>query len=396
MSSTMVNDKSLQETTATESARSIEAYRSEFPILERMAYLNSNSLGALSRRSIAERRSFEDLWNAMGASAWYGPWMEKLEEVRAAFGRTIGAAPRDIALMPSVSAALAAVAGAVDFTARERVVITELDFPTVGHQFLSRRRLGVELEIVESPDGVEVPLEAIARAVDDRTALLVTSHVFFTSGAIQDAGALASLAHSRGALFVLDAYQSSGQVPIDVGAADVDILVSGALKWLMGGPGLAFMYVRPDLGLQPTTLSWFGTENQFAFDIRDATPRDDARRFEMGTLPVGAAYTAAGGLQIVEEIGIARIRERNAGLAEDLLERLRRAGLAPHVAADPACRSALILVRHFDPPGAVRWLAERDVIVDCRGPYLRFSPHFYNTVADNERAAEALARMPAG
>ena len=262
----------------------LDAYRAEFPILQSKAYLNSNSLGALSQRAIEERRRFEDLWNELGASAWYELWISKLDEVRAAFGRTVGADTDEIALMPSVSATLAAVAGAVagapEMRERPKVVLTELDFPTVGHHFLSRGALGVEIEIVPSPDGVRVPLEAIADAVDDRTALLVTSHVFFSTGAIQDAEALVRVAHEAGAYMLLDAYQSNGQLPIDAHALGVDFLVSGALKWLCGGPGLAYLYVRRDLELAPTTLSWFGVANQFGFDLRDATPRSP--RFRRG------------------------------------------------------------------------------------------------------------------
>jgi kynureninase len=374
--------------------RELDSFRDEFPILQRKAYLNSNSLGALSRRSVEERRRFEELWNELGASAWYEIWMAKLEEVRGALGRTIEAAADEIALMPSVSAALAAVAGAVagatDLGRRPKVVITELDFPTVGHHFLSREPLGIEVEIVRSPDGVEIPLEALADAIDERTALVVTSHVFFSTGAIQDAAAVATIAREAGARILLDAYQSNGQLSIDVRSLGVDFLVSGMLKWLCGGPGLAYLYVRPDVDIAPTTLSWFGVENQFAFDLRDANPRHDARRFEMGTPPVGAAYTAAGGLAIVEEAGIERIQTRNRVLADDLRSRLLETGLTLHEAPSADRRSALVLARHPDPQGAVAHLAENDVIIDSRGPFIRFSPHFYNTLEDNERAVEVL------
>lgn len=368
----------------------LERYRAEFPIFERKVYLNSNSLGALSERALARRREFERQWNELGASAWYEPWLRTLEEVRAGFGRTVGAEPEEIALLPNVSSGLAAVAGAIDFGRRNRVVLTELDFPTVGHQFLSRRERGVEVAIVESPDGVEVPPEAFAEAVDERTALVATSHVFFSTGAIQDAGTLAGIAHDAGALFLLDAYQANGQLPVDVRELEVDFLVSGSLKWLLGGPGLAFLYVRPDLGLQPTTLGWFGVEDPFAFDIRGAVPRDDARRFEMGTPAVGAAFTAAGGLEIIEEAGIPAIRRRDAMLAEDLIRRLRERGHDVRVAPRPGRRSALVLARSPDPEGAVRRLARRGVIADHRAGCVRFSPHFYNTLEDNARAVSAL------
>lgn len=372
----------------------LAGYRAEFPILARKAYLNSNSLGALSRRVVARRLEFERQWDELGASAWYGPWLETLEEVRAGFGRTVGARSDDIALLPNVSSALAAVAGAIDFGRRHRVVITELDFPTLGHQFLSRHPLGVDVTIVESPDGIEVPPEAIAAAVDERTALVATSHVFFSTGAIQDARKVARIAHRAGALFLLDAYQSNGQLPIDVGELGVDFLVSGALKWLLGGPGLAYLYVRPGLDLTPTTLGWFGVEDPFAFDIRRAVPRPDARRFEMGTPAAGAAFAAAGGLEVIAEAGIDRIRRRNARLAEDLAERLRERGHELRMAPSAERRSALVLARHADAPGAVRWLADRGVIADHRAGCVRFSPHFYNTIEDNERAVAALEAFP--
>ncbi|WP_419934260.1 aminotransferase class V-fold PLP-dependent enzyme [Candidatus Palauibacter sp.] len=373
----------------------IDELRGQFPILSRKAYLNSNSLGALSLRSIEERRRFEEVWNEMGAGAWYEIWVAKLDEVRASFGRTIGTGADTIALMSSVSAAIAVVWGAVAASARatgrNRVVLTELDFPTVGHHFLSQRVNGLEVEIVPSPDGIHVPLESIREAVDERTALLATSHVFFTSGNTQDAAELTRIAHDAGAFILLDAYQANGQLEIDAPALGVDFLVGGALKWLCGGPGMAYLHVNPEVRIDPVTLSWFGVENQFFFDIRDATPRSDARRFELGTPATGVAYTAAGGLSVVLDCGIAAIERRNRRLAEDLRDRLSDLGYALHQAADPAARSALVLFEHQDAAAAVRHLAARDVIVDHRGPLVRFSPHFYNTIEDNERAAAALA-----
>lgn len=369
-----------------------EEFRPRFPIFERRRYLNSNSLGALSRRSVELRRRFERDWHELGAAAWYDRWLDRLDEVRAGFAATIGGERKDVALMPSVSASLTAVAGALDFGERPRVVTTELDFPTVPYQFLSRRRQGVEVEIVESPDGIRVPLERFADAVDRRTALVATSHVFFTTGAIQDVEALARLCHDRGALLLVDAYQSNGQLPVDAPGWDVDLLVSGALKWLLGGPGLAYLWVRPGLAerLEPTTLSWFGVRDQFDFDPRRTEPRPGARRFEMGTPAVGAAFTAAGGLEIVREARIPRIRRRNRFLAADLADRLHSAGYELRTAPDPDERSALVLARHPAPEEAVETLAEAGIVVDARPGCVRFSPHFYNTVGDSRAAVAAM------
>ncbi|MCG8469026.1 MAG: aminotransferase class V-fold PLP-dependent enzyme [Gemmatimonadetes bacterium] len=391
----LASQGSASPTEAPEATDHLDRYRDEFPILSHKTYLNSNSLGALSLRSIDERREFERLWNEMGASAWYEIWPAKLDEVRAGFGRTIGANAPDIALMPSVSAGLAAVSGVtVDGEGRRRkVVLTELDFPTLGHHFLSRRATGIEVEIVPSPDGIHVPLEAIEAAVGEDTALLAVSHVFFTSGTIQDVRELTRIAHDAGSFILVDAYQSNGQIVLDVGTLGVDFLLGGALKWLCGGPGLAYLYVSSEVEIDPVTLSWFGVENQFGFDIRDATPRSDARRFELGTPATGAAYTAAGGLSVVLEAGIDVIEIRNRRLSDDLRARLADAGYVLHQPDDPATRSALVLIEHADAGAAVRELAARDVIVDRRGPLLRFSPHFYNTIEDNESAMRALAEV---
>src|SRR5437870_3175039 len=193
-------------------AHALARYRSQFPIFRDAVYLNTCSLGALGERTRRRTTEFLDLWQARGASAWYDVWWAALGELRTRYGRIVGASPEEIALAPSVSVALSAVAEALDYRRRPRVVITSLDFPTVAYQWLAKQARGVELVVVESPDQVSVPVEAIARAVDDRTALVATSHVYFTSGAIQDIKRVADAARRCGALSLVDAYQSVGQV----------------------------------------------------------------------------------------------------------------------------------------------------------------------------------------
>src|SRR3989475_471356 len=286
-------------------------YPGEFPIFRARISLNTCSLGALgggARRKVAECL---DGWGTRGASAWCDVGWAALGELRERYARVIGAPGEEIALAPSISVALSAVAEALDYTRRPKVVMTSLDFPTVAYQWLAKRARGVELVVVESLDHVSVPVEAIARAVDERTALVATSHVYFTSGAIQDIRAVAHVAHARGALCLVDAYQSVGQGPCDVRAADVDFLTAGGLKWLLGGPGIVFLYVRDELArrLEPGIAGWFGHKHQFAFEPRSLERHDDARRFELGTPALAAIYAQLGGLQDIEEIGVPALRD---------------------------------------------------------------------------------------
>src|SRR6267378_1845581 len=262
---------------ASTGAHALARYRSEFPIFRDAVYLNTCSLGALGERTRRRTAEFLDLWQARGASAWYDVWWAALGELRTRYGRIVGASPEEIALAPSVSVALSAVAEALDYRRRPRVVITSLDFPTVAYQWLAKVPGGVELVVVESPDRISVPVDA----------------------------------HAHGALCLIDAYQSVGQIPVDVQDAGVDALVAGGLKWLLGGPGIVFLYVREAVArrLEPRIAGWFGQREQFAFDPRDLTFHDDARRFELGTPSLAAVYAQLGGLEYIEEIGVPAIRD---------------------------------------------------------------------------------------
>jgi len=364
--------------------------RAEFPILEKKAYLNSCSLGALSHRALGYVRQFHEEWHAQGAASWYGPWSERLDLLRAGVARLLNASREEVALTASVSAALASIASSVDYSERTRIVISELDFPTLGYQWMVKP--GIEVVRVPSDDGATIDPARFAEAVDGRTAILATSHVFFTTGAIQDLPRLADIAHSAGALFLVDAYQSGGQVPIDVRAANADVLITGPLKWLLGGPGLAYLFVKRDriAQLAPTIAGWFGREDQFGFDSSSFVFRDDAQRFEMGTPALPTVHAALGGHEIIEEIGMAAIRERDSALTERLIARVRDAGMRVRCAPDAASRSAIVMVAHEDPAAAVARLAARDVIVDWRPGHVRFSPHFYNTESEIDFAADIL------
>lgn len=368
-------------------------YRDEFPIFRQSVYLNSCSLGALSRRSRARVNTYLDQWETRGASAWYDTWWQALADLRTAYGQVVGAPEGTIALHPSISSALTSIAESLDYRKRPKVVVTSLDFPTIAYQWLAKVPHGVEVVVVQSPDGVRVPLELYERAIDDRTALVATSHVFFTSGHIQDAAAIATIAHRRGALALIDGYQAAGQIPVDVAAIDADFYASGGLKWLLGGTGIAFVYARAALlpTLAPRAAGWFSHREQFRFDPNALELHDDARRLESGTPALMPVYAQLGGLELLQEIGIEAVRQETASMTEDLIALARERGLKPKVAATAAERSAIVMLPSDDPARDVRKLAAAGIITDARPGHVRVSPYFYNVPDDYRALLEHLA-----
>jgi selenocysteine lyase/cysteine desulfurase len=320
--------------------------------------------------------------------------MGRLAELRTRVGSMIGARDGEVALAASTSAALSVLGSAFDYSKRSRVIVAELDFPTVAYQWMVRP--GVELIRIPSDDGVSIDPDRVADAIDERTAVVSISHVFVTTGAIQEMQPIADAARRHGALFLIDAYQSAGQVPIDVVALGADALVTGPLKWLLGGPGLAYVYVRDEWlrELNPTITGWFAARDQFDFDIHAFQFKDDARRFELGTPALPTVHSALGGQDIIDEIGVVPIRERNSDLTEHLLVRLDAHGMRFRGASDARARSALVMIPHDEPVRAVQHLADQGIIVDSRPGYVRVSPHFYNTHDEIDRFVDVLADAP--
>src|SRR5947209_2540627 len=373
-------------------------YRSEFPILQRKTYLNSCSLGALSNRSMKGLAQFMETWNEWGAHAWYEIWMGEIAKARQKFATIIGAQLHEVAIAPSVSVALSSIASALDYSKRNNVVMADMDFPTLAYQWLVKRRLGVECRFVESPDRIYTPPELFERQVDDKTALVATSRVFYTSGYIQDVRAVADIAHKQGAYLLIDDYQGTGQIPINVNAIDVDFLVTGTLKWLMGGPGLAFVYIREGLlsQLQPTIAGWFGHRDQFQFKTQEFEFRPEATRVELGTPAVPTIYTANGGLDIVQEISVEQICERTRYLTNDLIAQVREHGWSVHAPLEPERRSSIVMLEIEHPEEVVKALVARNIITDSRPGLLRISPYFYNTIEENALVIEAIAEILEG
>ena len=395
-------------------------YRSEFELLGASTYLNTCSLGALSTRSRLGLERFLGEWNALGARAWYRHWLDELAALREDFGWIVGRPGSEIALTTNVSTALATFASALDpihrgdahslsrmreaglpmdGRARTRIITTALDFPTVGHQWLARAPLGVEVVVLRSPDGLSVPLEAFEAEIDERTALVATAHAYYTTGAVQDVAALATLAHERGALVLIDAYQATGLIPTDLGAglpeSRPDAYVSGSLKWLFGGPGNAFLWVRPELreALRPTTTGWFSSAHQFAFDVAALDFAPDGRQFELGTPSVPSAFIARGGLELVREIGVERLHERTIDLGALAIRAADDAGLRVRAVRENAWRGGIVAIEVDAPKPIVDELARRGIIVDYRPGIIRLSPAFYNTDDEVLAAVAAVAEL---
>jgi kynureninase len=373
----------------------LEVYRQEFPILQRKTYLNSCSLGALSQRGMQRIAEFMEMWNDWGAHAWYEIWLGEIDKARRQFARIIGAEPYEVAIAPSVSVALSSIASALDYQRRNKVVLADMDFPTLAYQWLVKQRLGVECVFVESPDRIYTPPELFEQKVDEQTLLVATSRVFYTSGYIQDVRAVADIAHKYGAYLLIDDYQGTGQIPLDVDAMDVDILVSGSLKWLMGGPGLAFVYIREGLipTLEPTIAGWFGHREQFQFKTREFEFRPDAARVELGTPAVPTVYAANAGMEIVQEISVESICERTRYLTNDLIARAREHGWNVRAPREPERRSSIVMLEIERPEQVVEELVRRGIIVDSRPGLVRISPYFYNTIEENAIVIEAIEEI---
>jgi kynureninase len=379
--------------------RDLAAYREEFPILERRAYLISASLGPLSRRSRALAEEHLELWGTLGPEElWFEHGMPRLHECRESFARIIGADLDEVAIVPSVSVGLSSIASCLDLDGR-KVVLSDMDFPTNHYVWRAQERAGVKIETVASRDGIVVDEDDVVARIDDHTAAVNVNRVLFESSWIMDLRPIVEAAHAHGALVVVDDFHGTGSVPLDVHALDVDLLLTGALKWLCGGQGLAFLYCRRDLiqSLEPRVVGWFGTVNPFDFDRSVLRLRSDARRFEAGTWPLPSAFTAAGGLAIIREVGVDAIRARSRGLTAEVIGRADEVGLEVLSPRADARRGGLVRVRI---PGGRRRaeailhaLFERDVVLDSRADTLRISPHFFNTPADIDRCFTELARL---
>jgi selenocysteine lyase/cysteine desulfurase len=363
---------------------SVSACRERFPIFERLVYVNSCSQGALSDAVRAAYDEYLTGWDERGAPWDY--WVERTEAARAAFAGLVSAEADDVAVLTSLSAGVSAFASSLDFSARPKVVISDYEFPTIGQIWHAQAIRGAEVHVVAP--------EAVADAIDERTAFVSITAVCYRNGSRLPVEEIARVAHGHGALVLLDAYQAAGSYPLDVRTLGVDALAAGALKYLLGSAGLAFMWVRPGLSeeLVPTQTGWFADRDIFEMDHRRYAPSPTARRFQSGTPPIPAIYAGIAGIQLMQEIGIAATREHVSGLNERLIAGVDELGGTVVTPREPERRGALVCIRSTDAPALVAALGADGIVTSDRDSNLRISAHAYNVEEDIDAVLQGLAR----
>ena len=361
-------------------------WRREFPILEKTVYLISHSLGAMPRSTSERLQEYADIWATRGVRAWAEGWWNMPLTVGDEVARIIGADPGTVVMHQNVSVCQSLVLSCFEPTPeRNKIVYSELNFPSVMYVYEAHARSGkLRIHIVESDDGMTVPLERMLEAIDETTLLVPFSHVLFKSAFLQDAKAIVDRAHQVGAKVVLDTYQSAGTVPFSVKELNVDFATGGSVKWLCGGPGAGYLYVRPDLHtkLEPKTTGWMAHENPFAFatELRYAS---DVSRFLHGSPAIPALYAAQSGYGIINEIGVENIRAKSIRQTDYLIQLAEEAGFQVTSPRNSSQRGGTITLAHEHAAAMTKELIRREFIVDYRpGAGIRISPHFYTS--DNE------------
>lgn len=365
----------------------LEGFRKRFAIFREKIYLNSCSQGALSDAVEEAFQNYLESWREQG-SPWE-VWVERSEELRAVFAALIGADKEEVAITFSASSAINSVASSFDYRGRKKVVLGEFEFPTMAYIWLAQRPLGAEVHLVKAKDNA-LPPAAYEAAIDDETLIVPLTRVCFKNGFRLDVESIVQIAHDRGAYVFLDDYQDSGTRPIDVKKLGVDFMVTGALKYLLGPPGVAFLYVRGELieKLRPRNSGWFSQANPFSFSIEAFKYSPTARRFQSGTPPIPSVYGALAGIELIKSVGLEAIEQRVAELTRALIrgaQEMRLASITPEDSIGP-----LVVLRAKNINRIVEQLAARDIIVSARQDGLRISFHAYNTLEDVRAVLAAL------
>jgi kynureninase len=372
-------------------------YRSQFPILARTNYMISNSLGAMPAEVYSALRDYADVWATRGVRAWQERWWTLALEVGNQIGALMNAPPDSISLHQNVTTCQAVVASCFDFSGqRNKIVYSDMNFPSVMYFWEAQRQYGAVVHMVKTDDGITVPTERLLAAIDEQTMVVPISHVIFRSSYINQAQAIIDKAHQVGAHVVLDTFQSLGTVPVDIQSLNADFACGGVLKWLCGGPGTAYLYVRPDLGkkLEPKFTGWFAHEDSFAFATGPIRYADPPFRFMNGTTHIATIEAARPGLKIIQEVGIAQIRAKSKHQTARLVEHADRHGWRVNAPRDAEQRGGTVAIDMPDSQRVSRELLARDILVDWRPKAgVRFSPHFYNTDEEVDAAMAAVVEI---
>ena len=373
---------------------SFSKWRAEFPILDTCTYLVSHSLGAMPRRTSAALQEYADAWSRRGVRAWHEGWWELGRTTGDLLAPILGVEPGTISMHQNVSVIMGMIASCFTYDGpRRKIVLTDLEFPTNMYLFEGYRRFGADIVYVPSDDGMRTKLERLLEAIDERTVLVPLSLVLFRSAYVQDARAVIDKAHRVGAHVILDVYQAAGTLPLAIAALGADFAVGGSVKWLCGGPGAGYLYVRPDLvrRLEPGLIGWAAHADPFSFATGPIVYADGVERFQSGTPNVPALYAARSGYEIVAEVGVPAIREKSLRLTRRIMDHASRRGYRLNTPDVDAERGGAVIV---DVPGGDIVSAElirRNVIVDYRpGAGIRIAPHFYNDDRDIDTALSVL------
>lgn len=376
---------------------SLERWRAEFPILARTVYMISNSLGAMPRRTAQNLAEYAEVWSTRGVRGWEDRWWEMPLEVGNRIARVIGAGPGTVSMHENVTTAhLVALSCERPTPSRKSIVCSAMDFPSMMYLYRAQQATGFDLRVVPADTDLSVATDRMVDAIDEHTAFVAFSHVLFRTSYIMDAAAIAAKARAVGASVILDTYQSAGIIPLDVAALGIDFAVGGCLKWLCGGPGNAFLYTRPDRlkTAAPSFTGWLSHAHPFAFEPGDTELRDDAMRMMNGTPSIPAYYAAVGGLDIINEIGVAAIRERSKQLTARILQRVDEHGFESAASRDPNRLAGTVAVNVPEAALVARTLKAREFVVDYRPPVgVRISPHFYNTPDEIDRVMAEMASI---
>lgn len=377
-----------------------QLWRERFPILADTTYLVTHSLGAMPRAVYAKLQGFADQWATRGVRAWAEGWWDSPVAVGDLVGKLLNAPPGSVVMHQNVSMIQSVIASALDFSGpRNKVVYTEQEFPSVMYVWEALRKAGARIECVRGDNAVGVSDERLLEAIDETTKIVPISHVCFRTSFRQDAAAVCRRAKEVGALVLLDCYQSLGTVPIDVQALGVDMVCGGSVKWLCGGPGAGYLYVRPGLmeELEPRLTGWAAHESPFAFETGAQHYAEGPRRLLNGTPAVAALLAATAGYETVLEVGVETIRRHSIALTERLRRDVLARGFTSPSPADPEQRGGTLTVALREDesgPAFVKALAERQILVDYRpGAGLRVSPHFYTLAEELERFVELLVEV---